>query len=241
MNRRCAIAILILLLFAPLSLPAQPAGVSVSTWVREDLFSGFLADDQASLQTGIRKLDTILAEQPNNVSARAWRASADYYLAVQAHEQGNRVEFERLYRQSMAAFQQLYESAPREISVLAVTAGSAALFSARFPEPQRTESFQLGRDRFEGLARAQSEFFDKMPAHHRGEVLAGLAQAEEHLGNRAKSREHLTRIVNTLGGTPYESPARKWLDDPGTSGGTRITCLSCHEPGRLANVASQKP
>ena len=241
MNRLCAISILILLLFAPLTLPAQPEGVRVSTWVREDLFAGFLADDQESLQAGIKKLDAILAGQPDNAGALAWRASIDYYRAVRAHEQGDRAKFERLYQQSMDAFRNLYETAPQDISVLAVTSGATSLFAGRFPEPQRTESFQLSRDRFEALARAQSEFFDKMPAHHRGEVLAGLAQAEEHLGNRARSREHLTRIVNTLGGTPYELPARKWLDDPGASGGTRITCLSCHEPGRLENAASRKP
>lgn len=239
MYRIITAAVLFLLSHAPAL--AQPEGVRVSTWVREDLFAGFLTDDQESLQAGIKKLDAILAGQPENISALAWRASIDYYRAVRAHEQGDRAKFERLYQQSMDAFRNLYETAPQEISVLAVTSGATSMFAGRFPEPQRTESFQLSRDRFEALARAQSEFFEKMPAHHRGEVLAGLAQAEEHLGNRAKSREHLTRIVNTLGGTPYELPARKWLDDSGASGSTRVTCLSCHEPGRLENAASRKP
>jgi hypothetical protein len=239
MHRLCAI-LLFSMIFGPTA-AAQPEGIPISTWVREDLFAAFLGNDRDRFQAGVKKLDHILARNHDDPGAAAWRASADYYLAVRAHEQGNRAEFERLYKKSMDALLRTYAASPDSIGVLAVTSGITSLFAARLPEPQRTESFKLSRERFEQLAQAQSAMFDKMPAHHRGEVLAGLAQAEQHLGNREKSREYLTRIVSTLAGTPYESPARKWLDDPSAAGTTQLACMSCHEPGRLANVTAQRP
>jgi hypothetical protein len=37
-----------------------------------------------------------------------------------------------------------------------------------------------------------------------------------------------------LGDTPYEPVARQWKKNPEAAGKTSITCLTCHEGGRLA-------
>jgi hypothetical protein len=178
-----AIQIAIFLFILQLPAWAQPDGVRVSTWVREDLFAGFLVDDMDRLETGMQKLDEILAQEPSDLGALAWRASVDYYLALRAHEADNRVDFERLYGRAMDAFRSLYESAPEEISVLAVTSGATSLMAGRFPEPQKTESYQLSRDRFEQLARLQRENFDKMPLHHRaGRCWPDLLRPRNTLG-----------------------------------------------------------
>lgn len=115
------------------------------------MFAGFLSDDKDRFQTGVKKLDDILAVNPSEPGAVAWRASADYYLAVRAHEQGNRAEFEQLYKTSMDALHRIYAASPDSVAVLAVTAGVTSLFASRLPEPRRTESFKLSRERFEQL------------------------------------------------------------------------------------------
>jgi hypothetical protein len=75
----------------------------------------------------------------------------------------------------------------------------------------------------------------------RGELLAGLAQAAERLGERDESRAYLTEITNLLPGTPYETKAKKWLEQPEAANNSTIMCQTCHEPGRLENVlAAQK-
>ena len=96
------------------------------------------------------------------------------------------------------------------------------------------------KTRYEQLAERQKAFFDKMPAHMRGEVLAGLALAEFRLGNDAKGREILNRIVSNLGGTPYEPRAKKWLAEPATIAKSSITCLTCHDDGRLESMLAKR-
>ncbi len=76
MNR--ATAIVTLLLCAPAA-PAEPVpeGVTISKWVREDLFAGFLADSMDEFNRGVAKLDEILTGAPDNGTAVVWRASVD--------------------------------------------------------------------------------------------------------------------------------------------------------------------
>jgi len=37
-----------------------------------------------------------------------------------------------------------------------------------------------------------------------------------------------------LANTPYEPVAKKWKENPKTVADTSITCMTCHEQGRLA-------
>jgi hypothetical protein len=46
--------------------------------------------------------------------------------------------------------------------------------------------------------------------------------------------QYLDKILAVLGDTPYEPVARQWKKNPEAAGKTSITCLTCHEGGRLA-------
>src|SRR5579864_8699483 len=100
---------LFLLLALPL-LPAtddvvKPAGLPVSTWVREDLFAGWISNDAATLERGVRKLDLILQEHPNDRGALAWQ-----YLAVSFRmRQSLQKHDEAGYRRHLAAGRELRE------------------------------------------------------------------------------------------------------------------------------------
>ena len=46
---------------------------------------------------------------------------------------------------------------------------------------------------------------------------------------------HVDKILDSLAGTPYEPVAKKWKENPKVAAaGASITCLTCHEQGRLA-------
>ena len=100
-----ATAIVTLLLCAPAA-PAEPVpeGVTISKWVREDLFAGFLGDSMDEFNRGVAKLDEILTGAPDNGTAVVWRASVDLYLAVNPSPfkslalAGSAVSFKSLYR-----------------------------------------------------------------------------------------------------------------------------------------------
>jgi len=77
--------------------------------------------------------------------------------------------------------------------------------------------------------------YDQLPVHLKGELLAGLAQAAERLGEREDAKGYLKCIVDTMPRTPYQARAQKWLDEPQTASKSAIICQTCHEPGRLKN------
>jgi hypothetical protein len=73
-----------------------------------------------------------------------------------------------------------------------------------------------------------------MPLHFKGELLAGMAQSAQRTEHAAESAEFLERIVKTMPGTAYAAAAEKWMASPEAASRTKVTCQSCHEPGRLA-------
>lgn len=218
----------------------KPEGIRVSTWVREDIFAGFLVKDMARFEQGEKKIEVILKETPGDVVALAWRGGAELSRAVWAHEKGDAAEFARLYDKALKTLDGVYAAEPTNEAVLAIYGGVYAIFADRLPAERRRDGWEKLRTRYEQLADRQKAFFDKLPVHMRGEVLAGLAQAEFRLGNDEKGREILNRIANTLGGTPYEPRAKKWLAEPATIAKSSIACLTCHDEGRLEAVLAKK-
>ena len=222
-------------LLAIAALPQErPEGVPISIWVREDLFAGFLADSMDDFNRGVAKLDYILAETPDDPRALAWRASADIYLAVRAAEVGRAAEYERLFASSNRLFDRSLAIQPDgNIAYLAISGGMATTVGDRIPEKDRRRVWQRGLNSYLQLEQAQKETFDKMPVHHRGEVLGGVAHLAQRLGDADRARSYAGRVVQTLASTPYESPARAVAANPASDKPVKVGCMSCHEPNRL--------
>ena len=67
---------------------ARPANVPIHTWVREDMFAGFVDDDLARFERGERKVLEYLAETPGRPEALAWMAGGKLYRASRAFREG---------------------------------------------------------------------------------------------------------------------------------------------------------
>ena len=76
---------------------------------------------------------------------------------------------------------------------------------------------------------------EKLPVHHKGEILSGLTQSAQRLGRTDEAARHLDRMLIVLAGTPYESLAKQWKADPAIAATTNLTCRNCHTAGRLEN------
>jgi len=124
--------------------------------------------------------------------------------------------------------------------VFAVRGGVFTLFSDRLPPELRQEGWRKVKDNYGALRQAQSRFFGRFPVHLRGEILSGLAQAAQRLGEEEESRTRLNEIVQSLANTPYAARAKRWQEAPETASKTSLTCQTCHEDGRLANVLAKK-
>ena len=210
--------------------------LSVHTLVREDIFAGFKSDNMSRLERGERHIEILLAQRPEQRgNLLAWKAGATAYRAVLAHEAGQSEAFARLYADAMAGFAEAARTTSGNGGVAAITGGTMVGFADRLPEPHRAAAWQLAYDNYSRIWQEQGADIEKLPVHHKGEVLSGLTQSAQRLGRTDESARYLDKMLSLLAGTPYESLAQQWKADPAIAATTNLTCRSCHVAGRLEN------
>jgi hypothetical protein len=215
--------------------PLSDSRLTVHTLLREDIFAGFLSDDIERFSRGEKNIDLLLEKRPSQKgNLLAWKAGATLYRAVRAYENNRNDEFQQNYRAALDLFSQAAKFDSGNEAVPAITGGSYALLADRLPKENRAAAWAQAYDSYQMLWKQQASSVEKLPLHFRGELLGGLAQSAQRTGRTQELDQYLDKIFTVLGGTPYESVARKWKDNPKTAASTSITCLSCHEPGRLA-------
>lgn len=215
--------------------PLSDSRFTVHTLVREDIFAGWMSDDIGRFERGEKNIQLLLEQRPGQKgNLLSWKGGALLYRAVRAHE-GNRAdEFKRYYQQALDAFSEAAKTTSGNDGLAAVTGGSFAIFGDRLPKEFRAAAWSAAYDNYLALYKQQAGILDRLPVHLRGEVLGGLAQAAQRTGRKEETAQYVDKILAVLGGTPYEPVARKWKANPESAANTSITCMSCHNAGRLA-------
>ncbi|MCC6537211.1 MAG: hypothetical protein IT162_06650 [Bryobacterales bacterium] len=215
----------------------KPAGIRLTTWVREDIFAGFMAGDVARFERGMQKVAAALAADAGNAEALGWQGGGKLYRAVRAFEAGDRAAFDRHYAEARADFargEAALASQPRAaIAYLATRGGSFTIMGDRFPPDLRKQAWTEVRTYYSRVREAQQEYFDKLPPHMRGEVLAGLTQAAYRLGEQDAYATALRELLTALPDSVYANRARKWQEQPETAARTSLVCQTCHDAARL--------
>jgi uncharacterized protein (TIGR03067 family) len=215
--------------------PLADARLSVHTLVREDIFAGVLEDNMSRLARGEKRIEILLQQRPAETPALlAWKAGAILYRAVRALEAKRTLVFEEKYRQAMDLLSQAKKLGPEDLGVAAVTAGIYAVMADRLPEKLRGSAWRAAYDSYQALWKNQARNVQGLPLHLRGELLGGLAQSAQRNGRTKDLAEYLDKILVLAQGTPYARVAKQWKEDPRAATRTRMTCLTCHAPGRLA-------
>ena len=210
--------------------------LSVHTLVREDIFAGFKSDNMARFERGERNIDLLLTQRPEQRgNLLAWKAGAKVYRAVLAHEARQPEAFARLYAEALAGFAEAGKTTSGNGGVAAITGGTLVGFADRLPEPQRAAAWKLAYDCYSTIWQEQGADIEKLPVHHKGEVLAGLTQSSQRLGRTDETARYLDKMLTVLAGTPYEPLAQQWKADPAVAATTNLTCRNCHTAGRLEN------
>lgn len=217
--------------------PDKPKEIRVSTWVREDIFAGFLEGDMKRFGVGEQKLERILAANPKAADAWGWRGGAELYRAVLASEAGDAQGFESRYAKAKEYFARaaaILEGIPQyQQGQHAIMGGSYAVMSDRLPGKYKREGWQLVREHYTALRELQKADFDQLPPHFRGEVMAGLAQAAQRLGEEENAKRLTAELVAALPNTPYAVFGKRWLEKPETMAKSKLACSTCHDAGRL--------
>ena len=216
--------------------PLSDTRLTVHTLVREDIFAGFMANDMVRFARGERNVEQLLKDRPDQRgNLLAWRGSAALHRAVLAHESGNAADFDKYLRSARAAFAEAAQQTSGNEGVAAIAGGSYAVFADRLPEPHRATAWSDAYANYSILWKQQGSVMDKLPVHHRGEVLGGLVQSAQRTGRTQEMTEYLDRMLTLLQGTQYEATAQQWKANPASAATTRVTCKACHNPGRLSS------
>ena len=216
--------------------PLSDLRLPVHTLLREDVFAGFMVNDMTRFARAERNIDLLMQQRPGERgNLMAWKGSATLYRAVLAHEAGKADEYQGLLQAARDAFTDAGKQTTGNDGVPAITGGSFAVFADRLPEPQRAAAWSQAYAAYSTLWTQQGAVVDKLPVHHRGELLAGLAQSAQRTGRISEVAEHLERMLTHMQGTAYEAMAKQWKADPASAATSNLTCKNCHNPGRLAS------
>jgi tetratricopeptide (TPR) repeat protein len=216
--------------------PLSDTRLTIHTLLREDIFSGFLADDMERFARGEKNIQLLMEKRPDaKAELLAWKGGAALYRAVHALETKHTDEFQKYYRQALDSFAEANKLGAQNGGVAAVTGGSYVVFADRLPKEYRAAAWTQAYDSYRALYKQQSSMLDKLPVHLKGEMLGGLAQSAQRTGHSEEAAQYVDKILEILPNTPYEPVAKKWKANPESAAKTSITCMTCHDGGRLAS------
>jgi hypothetical protein len=210
--------------------------LTVHTLLREDVFAGFMSNDMARFERAERNIEQLLRDRPDQRgNLLAWKGSTLLHRAMLAHDAGRTSDFERALAAARAAFSEAAQQTSGNEGVAAITGGSYSVFADRLPASHRANAWADAYAAYSLLWKQQGAVAEKLPVHHRGELIGGLAQAALRTGRRDEAMQHVERMLTLLQGTPYEATAKEWKADPAAAANSKLTCKNCHNPGRLTS------
>ena len=194
--------------------------------VRNDFFAGFTGNAEA-MARAMKTTETILAENPNHAEALVWHGAGVYFQAGKAFRSGDSEKGMELAEKGIGEMDKAVQIAPDDIGVR-VPRGSVLLTATRFQQGPHVEPLiQRGLSDFQHVYELQSAQLSTMPSHPKGELLFGLADANNRLGKKDQAKIFYERAAAELPGTPYERNAQEWLAS-GQLSAQQSGCLGCH-------------
>lgn len=196
--------------------------------VREDIFKGF-AGDSAALERGLKACEDALAKDPKNAQALVWHGSGLSATAKAAFLARDAERGRQLHMQSVKEMNDAVGMRPDDVAVLIPRAAVMLSAATHVPMPDVAKrDFGIAAGDYEKILKLQTTYFASLPVHARGELLGGLAEAWHGLGDEAKSKGYLERMVKELPETSYSRKAGEVLAGAGKAGALGTTCLGCH-------------
>jgi len=215
--------------------PLSDTRLTVHTLLREDIFSGYLEGDMKRLARGEKNLDILMEKRPGQkANLLAWKASLAMFRATQANEKHNDVECKKKYQEAMDLFSQAGKLTSGNDGVGPIMGGSYVVFLSRLPQEYGATGWKQAYECYQGIWKQQSSIIQVLPVHLKGELLAGLALTATRTGHDKEAAEFIDKMVTLLHDTPYETAAKKLKADPKSAAIDSVSCVSCHDAGRLA-------
>lgn len=192
---------------------------------------GALTGDLERFERGMQTLESLLAKSPQDPVLKVLHGTGVFARAGGAFEKGDMANAMKFFQSGLEEMAQAVEIAPENILVRA-RRGVVLISSSREMPPEMAKSLtELAVGDFEKVlqVRETEKTFSQGSAHKRGELLTGLADGWNRLGNSEKARGYFERITRDLKGTVYEEKAKAWLEGkPETKAAAFFACSGCH-------------
>jgi len=195
--------------------------------VRDDFFAG-LRGDPARLEKVMKRCEDELAKDPRHAQALVFHGSGLSVLSGQAFRRGDLAAAGELFERGLREMNEAAAIAPRDAVVLLLRGVTLTRASAGVGDRELgAKLLRTAVGDYETTLGIQTEIFPRLSTHARGELLGALAESWQRLGDDAKSRAYLTRIVAEVPFSAYAETAEKWLARK-PAAGEGLTCLGCH-------------
>lgn len=196
--------------------------------VRADFFAGF-EGDQAALERGMKTCEERLAKNPKHAEALVWHGGGLVFRAGQQFQKGDFQRGMETWSRGLKEMDAAIAMEPENVGVL-IPRGATLLVASRFakPEAEARRLLELAVGDYEKVLQLQSGSFASLSGHARGELLFGLAEGWQRLGDQAKARAYFGRLAVEAPGSARQQQASTFLET-GKLVASTASCVGCHK------------
>lgn len=194
-------------------------------------FQAAFSGSREAFENLMQIIDEALASNPKNAMAKVTHGIGLLRRSGDAAQKSDFQASLKLFEAGISEMEQAVQLAPDNVAVRIPRGASLIAASRMMPASMGKPLLETGVSDFERVLtmQEQDKTFSKLGTHQRGELLTGLADGWNRVGNNDKARAYFERIVKELDGTVYQKRAQAWLDDkPESKAPTFFACTGCH-------------
>ena len=212
----------------PATAGQRPARERFDYLVREDFFAGF-EGDQAAFERGMKTCEDALAGNPKHAEALVWHGGGLVFRARDYFQKGDAQNGMQTWSRGLKEMDEAVALEPDNVGVL-IPRGATLLVVSRFAKPpaESRRLLTLAIGDYEKVLHLQTGYFASLSGHARGELLFGLAEGWQRLGDETKARAYFQRLVSEAQGSARQQQAAAYLAT-GKLVSSAQSCVGCHK------------
>jgi hypothetical protein len=196
---------------AALAITVAPVVTAEEPSVRDEFAAG-MRGDEAAFDRAMKRAEAVLAKDPKNAEALVWHGAGTLALAGRAFMSGNFQEGGRLWSDATREMDDAVAIAPNDPAVLVVRGSTLLEASRHLPAPDQARALlEKGVGDYEKALAVQTPDLARVPLESRCQLLFGLADGWDRLGDREKGRAFYQRVSDECKGTGFAAEAGKRL------------------------------
>ena len=196
--------------------------------VRADFFAG-VAGDEARLTRAIERCERTLEEQPKHPEALVWHGAGLLVRAGQAFQKGDMTTGGPLIQRALAEMMEAVTIAPDSPGVLIPRAAVLLEATKGMPADMGRPLLESAVRNYEHVLEIQAPIFGTLGDHAKGELLFGLAEGWNRLGDKDKARRYFDRLIADAPTSSQTPKAREWMATGMVPTSNGPSCVGCHK------------